>query len=80
MKIVLKLVVYNYKGGAGKTTLTVNLAAALAELGLKVLMIDLDPQCNTTQFFQEGDDVGTVTFSAQTAQEAASDLMVLSAI
>ena len=80
MKIVLKLVVYNYKGGAGKTTLTVNLAAALAELGLKVLMIDLDPQCNTTQFFQEGDDVGTVTFSAQTAQEAASDLMALRAV
>ncbi len=77
MKIVLKIVLYNYKGGAGKTTLTVNLAAAFAELGLKVLMIDLDPQCNTTQFFQEGTNVGTVTLSAQTAQEAASDLMSL---
>ena len=45
MKIIS---VFNNKGGVGKSTLTYHLGNALAELGHKVLMVDLDPQCNLT--------------------------------
>ena len=55
-----RLVVFNHKGGVGKTTLTVNIASALADAQKKVLLVDSDPQCNLSSYLVEAsvlDDV-----------------------
>lgn len=47
-RVILKTAIAQNKGGVGKTTITVNLAAALGEKGYQVLVVDLDAQCNAS--------------------------------
>ncbi|MEC7120469.1 MAG: ParA family protein [Pseudomonadota bacterium] len=47
---MLRRVVFNQKGGVGKSSITVNLAAIAAARGYRTLVIDLDPQCNSSQY------------------------------
>ena len=50
----MRYVVFNQKGGVGKSTITCNLAAISAAQGLRTLVIDLDPQGNSTQYLLGG--------------------------
>ena len=70
----MRTVVFNQKGGVGKSSITVNLAAISAARGNKTLVVDLDPQCNASQYLlgmgayqqEQGPTPNIGTFFAQT--------------
>ena len=57
---VIKIALYNHKGGVGKTVLTANIASRLAGIGKKVLIVDSDPQANLTSYFIQDDVVDSL--------------------
>ncbi|MDR1853725.1 MAG: ParA family protein [Azoarcus sp.] len=52
----MRRVVFNQKGGVGKSTITCNLAAIAAQKGKRTLVVDLDPQGNSTQYLLGGNE------------------------
>lgn len=73
---IMIIVIANQKGGVGKTTTAINLSAACAAQGKRVLLIDLDPQSNSTLSFIEPDRVAGGAYELFTEADKPIDELI----
>jgi chromosome partitioning protein len=72
--------VANQKGGVGKTTTAVNVAACVADAGYETLLVDLDPQCNATVGLQAGKDHEPNAYSVLSGEATLHDAAIPTSI
>ncbi len=70
----------NQKGGVGKTTTAINLAACVAEAGYRALLVDIDPQCNATVGLGIAKDAGRTTYDLISGSATLEQIVVPSII